>query len=55
MVRRLGQDLVSTRVASSGSPTTRRTPTGAMDLGEALGMIGLARMAKHQRGGELGL
>jgi hypothetical protein len=40
--------------SSGGSPTTGRTPTGAVDLGEASGVVGSAREAAHRCGGELG-
>jgi hypothetical protein len=43
MVRQLSQDLMASRVTFDVSPRMGRAPTGAVDLGEAPGTVGLAR------------
>jgi hypothetical protein len=41
-------------VSYGGSAVMMKTPTGAVVLIEALGVVGLARAAKNQCGGEWG-
>jgi hypothetical protein len=42
------------RAASSGSPAMMKAPMGAVVLGEALGVVGLAQEVLFRRGGDLG-
>jgi hypothetical protein len=52
MMTQFGRSLLSVRAAYGGSPMTMKIPTGAMDLGEALGLLKGARGAMIWHGNE---